>query len=120
MTRSSLISEDPSVEPKEDFIARSVNWWNTSLLRYLSCQQTRNKPYHILVVSHGGLIGTLIPTLVKENRLRMAPGVFVGKCFNVSITRVEMDDNVTGTVVKYGDISHLVGKIVETNVDVDP
>ena len=31
-----------------------------------------------------------------------------------------MDDNVTGTVVKYGDISHLVGKIVETNVDVDP
>lgn len=31
-----------------------------------------------------------------------------------------MDDNVTGTVVKYGDISHLVGKVIETNVDADP
>ena len=105
------------MEGKESFIARSVNWWDTSLLRYLSSQQARNKPYHILVVSHGGLIGTLIRTLVKQKRLRMAQGVLVGKCFNVSITRVEMDDSVTGTVVKYGDISHLIGKVIETNVD---
>lgn len=97
-----------------------MNWWDTSILRYLSRQQARNTPYHILVVSHGGLIGTLISALLEQNRLRIAEGVFVRKCFNVSITRVEMDDNVTGTVVKYGDISHLVGKVIETNVDADP
>jgi len=36
---------------------------------------------------------------------------------NVSVTAIEMEDNRNGAVTKYGDISYLVDKVVETNAD---
>jgi broad specificity phosphatase PhoE len=109
-------SRNNSIETTELFAGRAIRWWNR-ILQYLSTLPVRDTPYEILVVSHGGWIGTLVRTLVNSRKLRTAEGVAIGKCPNVSVTRIEMDDDRNGTVTKYGDISHLVGKWVETNAD---
>jgi len=114
---TAMLSENPSIEKTELFAGRAVKWWNTSVLQYLSTLPARDMPYEILVVSHGGWIGTLVRTLVNSRKLRTAEGIAIGKCLNVSVTKIEMEDNRNGTVTKYGDISHLVGKVVETNPD---
>ncbi|KIM79625.1 hypothetical protein PILCRDRAFT_823162 [Piloderma croceum F 1598] len=109
-------SGNRSIETMALFASRAVRWWN-KFLQYLSTLPVRDTPYEILVVSHGGWIGALVRTLVNSRKLRTAEGVAIGKCLNVSVTRIEMDDNRNGTVTKYGNISHLVGKWVETNAD---
>jgi len=112
-----MLSGNPSIEKTELFAGRAIKWWNTSILHYLVTLPARETPYEILVVSHGGWIGTLVRTLVNSRKLK-AEGITIGKCLNVSLTRIEMEDNQNGTVTKYSDVSHLVGKFVETNADV--
>jgi broad specificity phosphatase PhoE len=114
-----LPSENRSIEKTELFASRAVKWWNISVVQYLSNLPTRDTPYQLLVVSHGGWIGMLVRTLVNSRKLRTAKGIAVGRCLNVSVTRIEIDseDNRNGTVTKYGDVSHLVGNFVETNAD---
>lgn len=114
---NAITSGNLSIETTELFAGRAVKWWNNSVLQYLSALPARDAPYEILVVSHGGWIGTLVRTLVNSRKLSVAEGIAIGKCLNVSVTRIEMEDNRNGTVTKYGDISHLVGNWVETNVD---
>jgi broad specificity phosphatase PhoE len=105
------------MEKTELFAGRTIKWWNASILQYLSNLPARDTPYEVLIVGHGGWIGTLVRTLVNSRKLKIAEGIAIGKCLNVSVTRIEMEDNRNGTVTKYGDISHLVGKVVQTNAD---
>jgi len=111
------VSENSSIEKTELFAGRTIKWWNTSILQYLSNLPARDTPYEVLIVSHGGWIATLVRTLVNSRKLKIAEGIAIGECPNVSVTRIEMEDNRNGTVTKYGDISHLVGKVVQTNAD---
>jgi len=110
-------SENPSIETTELFGSRTVKWWNGYILQYLSNLPSRDTPYGILIVSHGGWIGMLVRTLVNSRKLRTATGIAIGKCLNVSVTRIEMEDNRNGIVTKYGDTLHLVGKYVQDNAD---
>jgi broad specificity phosphatase PhoE len=114
MSPGALAQNNLSIETSESFVGRALEWWNNSVLQYLSTAPARDTPYQILVVSHGGWIGTLVRTLVNSRKLRTAEGIALGKCFNVSVTRIEMTDDRDGRVTKYGDISHLVSKRVET------
>lgn len=118
VSRVSLLSDNPSIEKMELFVGRAVEWWNTFILQYLSILPARDTPYQVLVVGHGGWIGKLVRTLVNFRRLRTAEGIVIGKCRNVSVTRIEIKGDGNCIMTKYGDISHLVGdKLVETNAD---
>lgn len=109
--------DNSSIEKKELFYARASKWWDTSVLQSLIDLPARGGPYNVLAVSHSGWIGMLVRTLVSSKRLRTKEGVFIGKCFNTAVAMVELEVDGTGTVVKYGDISHLIQKGVETSVD---
>ena len=114
---TTMLSENSSIEKTELFAGRTIKWWNTSILQYLWNLPARDTPYEVLIVSHAGWIETLVRTLVNSRKLKIAEGISIGECPNVSVTRIEMEDNRNGTVTKYGDISHWVGKVVQTNAD---
>lgn len=111
MTQHSASTERPA-----DFAGRAIKWWN-STLQSLSSLPERDLPYRVLVVSHGGWIQTLVQTLVNSRKLRVATGVVIRSCLNVSITTIEMGGGRKGVVVKFGDISHLITKAVTRNAD---
>lgn len=119
-TRFALASDSHAIERADAFNSRATNWWNNTLLPYLSSQPQRDSPYEILMMSHGGFIGTLVRSLIKEKQLSKPEGVFIGQCFNVSVTKIEMEDNQKGEVVQYGGLSHLLGvkqTVIESNAD---
>ena len=78
------------------------------------------EPVHILAVSHGGLIGTLVTNLLGSRKLREGEGVVVGRCFNASISVVELDARGRGVLVSYADTTHIDGELVQDNADVQP
>ncbi|KAH7905637.1 histidine phosphatase superfamily [Hygrophoropsis aurantiaca] len=55
----------PSLETGKSIVKRSVGWWNQTIVKYVTSLTTANQPcQNVLVVSHGGLISTLIRTLI--------------------------------------------------------
>ena len=76
------------------------------------------EPAHILAVSHGGLIGSLVKNLVGSRKLQAAEGVGVGMCFNASISVIDVDETGKGVLVSYADTTHLDGGVLERNADV--
>ena len=77
------------------------------------------EPVHILAVSHGGLIGTLVTNLLGSRKLREGEGVVVGRCFNASISVVDLYEDGKGVLVSYADTTHLnVDLVVKENADV--
>ena len=78
------------------------------------------EPAHILAVSHGGLIGTLVKGLLGSRKVCAAEGVVVGRCFNASISVVELDARGRGVLVSYADTMHIDGELVQENADVQP
>ncbi|KAI0807774.1 hypothetical protein C8Q74DRAFT_1229241 [Fomes fomentarius] len=136
----------PNLEPIVDFMARSVKWWNESILRHvqrnaselesklklLSAQAPEPtntaadisgleldfEPVHILVVSHGGLIGSLVTNLIGSRKVRAAEGVTISRCFNASISVVELYPDGKGVLLSYADTTHLNGDLVQDNADV--
>ena len=75
-------------------------------------QSSDAQPTTVLLVSHGGFIGTLIKTLTNNGRASMAPGVTTDKrALNASITTVEVeraaDGRLRGLVTRYADTAHL-------------
>ncbi|TCD70924.1 hypothetical protein EIP91_000830 [Steccherinum ochraceum] len=85
----------------------------------LSPQQPNTIP-NILVVSHGGAIGTLVIQLLGSRKLRCAEGVVVGRCINASISVVEVRASGNGVLLSYADTTHLEEtlELVEVNADV--
>lgn len=106
-----------TMERSEDFAVRASKWWSTTLQRLSELQAHQEQPYNVLIVSHGGWIQTLMRTLVNSRKLKVAKGVAINSCLNVSVTTIETDGNRKGVVVKYGDVSHLITKAVASNAD---
>ncbi|KAI0723888.1 phosphoglycerate mutase-like protein [Cerioporus squamosus] len=153
-------SDPPAnIEPIIDFNARSVKWWNDTVLRHAqhkaselqrkvgkTAPHAQNghakasngsarvngeglaaepnteledfEPVHILAVSHGGLIGTLVVNLLGSRKLRAGEGVAIGRCFNASISVVDLYENGKGVLVSYADTTHLNVDLVQDNADV--
>ncbi len=77
------------------------------------------EPVHILAVSHGGLIGTLVTNLLRSRKLRAGEGVVIWRCFNASISVVDLYEDGKGVLVSYADTTHLnVVDMVQENADV--
>ncbi|KAI0636623.1 phosphoglycerate mutase-like protein [Trametes polyzona] len=118
----------PNLEPVADFAARSVGWWHTTIARLAQRKAAALassaegdgafEPAHVLVVSHGGLIGTLVTSLVGSRELRVAEGVRLTRCFNASISVVEVEQDGRGVLVSYADTTHLDVGLVQENADV--
>ncbi|KAI0333597.1 phosphoglycerate mutase-like protein [Cubamyces sp. BRFM 1775] len=130
-----------NLEPIVDFLARSTKWWGDTIARHVQRQAAKLKmelaqdsgaqddsewvdepwefePLHVLVVSHGGLIGTLVTNLVGSRKVEVAEGVTIGRCFNASISLIDMDESGKGVLISYADTTHLNVDLVQDNADI--
>ncbi|KAF9261441.1 phosphoglycerate mutase-like protein [Marasmius fiardii PR-910] len=83
--------------------------------------------HHVLIVSHGGFIGSLVKNLLATNRVKpLGTAPVRGSdwmCHNTSITTIDVSEDGKGTLIKYADISHMLeavrqGKVTTRNADV--
>jgi len=114
------------MEPISRMTARAYAWWGEAVVPWLKAQdaepgngeETIEGRRDVLIVSHGGFIGTLLQVL-RKGTVRVEKGVRMTKCMNASITVIEVDSGSTkGKITRFSDISHLTGPMVEDNVDV--
>jgi broad specificity phosphatase PhoE len=125
MTPASAATVDTIVEPYADFEQRIMAWWD-SLVAHIASSDSKSTPYHILVVSHGAFLNKLVTELVESRNAERQEDVVLGidRCFNGSVTLIEIRETGSVIVVKYGDIDHLnkeqlMQDVVEINVDVN-
>ncbi|PIL24305.1 hypothetical protein GSI_14058 [Ganoderma sinense ZZ0214-1] len=76
------------------------------------------EPIHILAVSHGGLIGSLVANLLGSRKVRAAEGVSTGWCYNASISVIDVEESGKGVLISYADTTHLDGDVLQHNADV--
>ncbi|EIN07146.1 phosphoglycerate mutase-like protein [Punctularia strigosozonata HHB-11173 SS5] len=120
-----------SAESSLDFASRATKWWKETIERYIqsstahhgnvtadpaSGESAELPTENVLVVSHGGFIGVLLRNLIGSHKVKCKDGVHLGPCLNTSVTIIEMTHE-TGSVIQYGDVSHLVAEAVAINVD---
>lgn len=107
-------------ERPDAFAARTVKWWNSAIVGRASRLGTTDAetPVCVLVTTHGGVVGILIETLLGSRKLICDNGVVITRCFNASITVIELDEKGKGTLMSYADTTHLDVDFVHTNVDV--
>ncbi|KAL1720099.1 histidine phosphatase superfamily [Schizophyllum commune] len=103
---------DPLLESHEKLGQRALAWWDQHIVAPAKSQDSGVRSTTVLLVSHGGFIGTLIKTLTNNGRASMAPGVTTDKrALNASITTVEVDraadGKIRGLVTRYADTAHL-------------
>jgi len=110
---------DDNVEPLNAFIKRITKWWDACLLKHLTSLPPKSSglPFEILIVSHGGVIGTLVRSLIRQQRLSCAKGVYVSACLNTSVSVIEVGKDGRGVITMFGDVSHLGGIPELENVD---
>jgi len=108
-----------NIEMTYTLIERAVGWWDSAIVGYAASLRAgeREGPAHVLAVSHGAFIVTLVTNLISSGKVRCAEGVRVGRCWNTSISVVELDEHGVGTLVTFGDTTHLKVDLVEVNVD---
>ncbi|KAM6500350.1 phosphoglycerate mutase-like protein [Amanita muscaria] len=110
---------DETIERSDVFIKRINRWWEKHLA---SLPPKPDETAHeMLVVSHGGVIGTLVRSLIRQQRLKCGQGVLVLACQNTSVSVIEVEMDGKGVVKEYGNVSHLEGMseltLLKTNVD---
>lgn len=105
-----------TIEPGPAFARRGLDWWKKDVVQHTASLPLQEEPYNILVVSHGGFVGTLIRTLVQNGRVQQGKGVVMTACPNTSISVIEWDGH-GGKLVRYGDASHLSTGPLEVNAD---
>ncbi|KAK0496832.1 phosphoglycerate mutase-like protein [Armillaria luteobubalina] len=114
------INSDPTAEKSDAFVKRSLSWWDNSIRHHLETLPDRATPYHILVVSHGGFISTLIKNLVAKKRIAKAVNGDDWRCYNCSVSVIDIRKDGKAELVQYSDISHLGSrKVVENNADTE-
>lgn len=118
-----ILGHAPSdVEPISMMTERAYAWWCEAVMPWVKAQDAAGSVEQrrdVLIVSHGGLIGTLLQALRSEAAMRVDKGVQLTKCMNASITTIVIDSrSATGNLTRYSDVSHLAGPMVEENVDV--
>jgi len=121
--RSRPRPESTDIETGKDFMQRILLWWETTIASNLPAIPVDVDTLHVLVVSHGAFIATLVRTLLVEeivlpvNDFEAPP---IWSCFNTSVTTFEMGRDKKGVLRKYSDISHLLKPVVQTNADETP
>ncbi|KAF4615519.1 hypothetical protein D9613_002741 [Agrocybe pediades] len=109
----------PPTETSAMFSKRVMEWWNRQVLgSILSIRSSQEEPLTVVVTTHGGVITTLIKDLVGSRKARVGKDVAISKCFNASITLVEIGESGKGIITQYGDISHLSESALESNADI--
>lgn len=105
---SKLDRPPTGLEPNGEFRARTGAWWKEQILDYVT-NASSDGPADVLVVTHGGFIDCLTRVLLSVER---------GAISNASITVVEVErESLKAVFIKYCDISHLAGPVVQVNVD---
>ncbi|KAG6909637.1 hypothetical protein DXG01_016419 [Tephrocybe rancida] len=118
MTKMQVGLGDRKMESGAFFAARAETWWLKDILDGTALLPTRSDPYHILVTTHGGFIGTLTRSLIHGRRASCAPGVVVQRCLNTSVTIIDVDHTRLGLIMQWADTSHLnSSETVEENAD---
>ncbi|KAH9843173.1 phosphoglycerate mutase-like protein [Rhodofomes roseus] len=114
-----------NAEQLSDFSLRAARWWNNTILTYVESlimqdpMHRKSLPGNVLVVSHGGYISRLIANLLGSGKLKCAEGVVVnGKCWNTSISVIDIFGSGEAVLVSYSDTTHLKVDLVQTNADV--
>ncbi|KAH9952087.1 phosphoglycerate mutase-like protein [Amylocystis lapponica] len=110
-----------NAEPLVAFTARATQWWAETIVPYAASQTRRSEgkgPAHVLIVSHGGYISKMIYNLLDSGRVQAQAGMVTGRCWNASVSVIEVGEDGQGTLVVYSDTTHLKGDLVATNVDV--
>ena len=123
LTVAAAKSINGPLEPPPSFKQRMLAWWN-SLIAHIESLGPRQDPYHILVVVHGGFLNGLISDLVESGKVECGEGVLLGlqRCFNCSVSLIDIAETGVPKLVKFGDIKHLdqeqlAKDIVKINVD---
>lgn len=111
-----LSGQDSEMETGPAFAERAMTWWRKEVVEHTASLPPRTNPYNILVVSHGGFIGTLMRCLIQKGKLRPEKGVVMGHCPNASVSLIEWNGQ-KGRVVQYGDASHLSTGPLDHNAD---
>jgi len=115
------------MEPISSMTARANAWWREAVMPWVRRQWDAAELGHersqgrrdVLIVSHGGLIGVLLQTLLKGT-VRMEGGARLTMGLNGSITVIEIESaSGKGKIARFSDVSHLTGSVVEENVDVE-
>jgi len=117
------MSKSTQVETGKEFTERIQLWWDTTIANHLPAIPLDIDIMHVLVVSHGAFIATLVKTLGVERIIVEATDFDLPptwSCFNTSVTTIEMGKDKRGVLRTYSDISHLVMPVVQTNVDERP
>lgn len=116
--------DDTTIETTEKLGSRALAWWEGTILPLARDSKTKlyngTEPatLNVLVASHGGWISTFFNAAVAQGLIALSPGVTFTRCWNTSVSIVEVDETLKGSVTAYSDISHLLRKdVVNTNVD---
>ncbi|KDR73566.1 hypothetical protein GALMADRAFT_619803 [Galerina marginata CBS 339.88] len=110
---------DATIESSVVFSARAVGWWNQQILGHVLAKRNEAETMTVVVTTHGGFITTLVRALIGSRKVKCGPGVVVWRCMNASVTVIEVGENRKGTLVAYGDVSHLDGvAALESNADI--
>ena len=109
-----------TAEPSSQFALRTLQWWEETIGRHLPKLNPDSGVENVLAVSHGSYISTLCRALFNSGIIEVPPDMEYSRCYNTSITIIDMRNDKRGFLLKYCDISHLTEPVVETNADEIP
>ncbi|KAG2121311.1 phosphoglycerate mutase-like protein [Suillus clintonianus] len=132
-TKGPANKSEPSLEPEEAMLGRSVGWYDREIVPYVSslADNPDGRTRNILVTSHGWLISSFLKSMIATGVFECAEDLLgsTPKIPNASLSVVEYsmvgsgsdsERRIRATVVKYGDASHLQGtQILRDNADMD-
>jgi broad specificity phosphatase PhoE len=111
------LEKDPTAEHTKEYIERVLGAWSE-----LMAEPALVDGAKALLVSHGGWISALIDVLHNTGRLDIPEGVAITRCFNVSVSIIELDlTSKKGTLIQYANIDHLkelTEDFVQDNADI--
>ncbi|KAH9923196.1 uncharacterized protein BXZ73DRAFT_8573, partial [Epithele typhae] len=101
-----------NLEPMAEFFVRAaaLRSWKPAA----QSDEGEEKPVHVLVASHSGLIGPLKTALLGSWRVHMGRGVLVGWCSNMSESVFELNGRGKSMLVSHSVTTRLRR---ETNSD---
>ncbi|KAG2068339.1 phosphoglycerate mutase-like protein [Suillus decipiens] len=130
-TKGPANQSEPSLEPNEVMVERSVGWYDREIVPYISslAENPDGRCRNILVTSHGWLISSFFKSMIAAGILECTKDLLEAwpKIPNASLSVVEYntigsgsEQRIGSTVVQYGDASHLTGtQILQDNADMD-
>ncbi|KAG1852557.1 phosphoglycerate mutase-like protein [Suillus tomentosus] len=130
-TKGPTNPSEPSLEPIEAMVERSVGWYNREIVPYISslADNPDGRCRNILVTSHGWLIKSFFKFMTASGVLECTEDLLGAslRIPNASLSVVEYStigsgsgQRIESTVVQYGDASHLTGtQILQDNADMD-